>query len=233
MTLAEEYLTFEGTQKLDAGLVGMIIEAFNRNYKEICDFYNYGKLRKVTYVADPGYDGIAATYTEIAKVVMNPAYYNQHTKDADSLTHELVHVAQDYRYSPEDDGEDGEPHKKWEDLTEEEKAGRRRLHELRMPGWLTEGLADYGRDRFGVFNAEAGWKLPAYREGQNYTDAYRVTAAFLKWAEANGFPTLAYDLNDRLKKGTYSTDTTWTELTGFTVERLWEKYAGAGAAADV
>lgn len=228
MTLAEEYLTFEGANLLDPKLVSMITEAFNRNYKEICDFFNYGELRKVKYVVDPEYKGIAATYTEIAKVVMNPEYYNQHTADADSMTHELVHVAQNYWHSPKEDDE--KPHKKWEELTEEEQAEIRRLHELHRPGWLTEGLADYGRDRFGVFNAEAGWKLPSYREGQNYTDAYRVTAAFLKWVEQNGFPTLSYDLNDRLKKETYSTDTTWVELTGDTVETLWEKYAKAAKA---
>ncbi|MGM9637634.1 MAG: basic secretory protein-like protein [Eubacteriales bacterium] len=225
MTLAEEYLiAFEGSEKLDENLVKMIVEAFNKNYKEICDFFNYGELRKVTYVVDPEYNGVAATYTEIPKVVMNPGYYQKFTKDADSLTHELVHVAQNYWHKPKNDDK---PHKKWDELTEEEKAERKRNRELHMPGWLTEGLADYGRDRFGVFNEEAGWKLPSYKEGQNYTDAYRVTAAFLKWAEQNGTPNLCYDLNDRLKKGTYSTDTTWKELTGYTVDELWDRYAKA------
>lgn len=73
MTLAEEYLiAFEGSEKLDENLVKMIIEAFNRNYKDICDFFNYGEIRKVTYVVDPEYDGVAATYTEIPKVVSCP-----------------------------------------------------------------------------------------------------------------------------------------------------------------
>lgn len=226
MTLAEEYLlAFENSDLLDENLVSMIIEAFNKNYKEICDFFNYGEIRKVTYVVDPSYEGVAATYTEIPKVIMNPEFYKKFNKDADSMTHELVHVAQNYWHRPAHD--DDKPHKKWEDLTEEEKAERRRLHELHMPGWLTEGLADYGRDRFGIFNEEAGWKLPAYNPKQKYTDAYRVTAAFLKWAEGNGYPTLCYDLNDRLKKGSYSTDTTWTELTGHTVDELWDLYAKA------
>lgn len=230
MKISEEYLVeFKGKEKLDPELAQMIVDAFDRNYKDICDFFNYGELRKVTYVVDPGYDGVAATYTEQAKVVMNPGYYAKFTKDADSMTHELVHVAQNYWHEPK---KEDPPKKKWEDMTDDEKAEARRLHELHLPGWLTEGLADYGRDRFGVFNDQAGWKLPSYKKGQKYTDAYRVTAAFLKWAEQNGTPNLAYDLNDRLKKETYSTDTTWKELTGYTVDELWERYAAANSSAE-
>jgi len=47
------------------------------------------------------------------------------------------------------------------------------------PGWLTEGIADYARYKFGVNNPAAKWALPAYKSTQKYTDAYRVTARFL------------------------------------------------------
>lgn len=225
MKLSEQYLVaFENKELLDQGLVEMIIEAFDKNYKDICVFFNYGELRPVTYTVDKDYDGVAATYTEIAKVIMNPRYYEQHIYDADSMTHELVHVAQNYWHRPE---EDDQSHKRWEDMTDEEKAEAHRRHEERMPGWLTEGLADYGRDRFGVFNDKDGWALPAYHPNQKYTDAYRVTAAFIKWAEQNVTEDLAYKLNDLLKKGEYRTSTSWQTLTGYTVDELWAKYAEA------
>jgi hypothetical protein len=227
MSLAEEYLvSFENKDMLDPELVQMIVDAFNKNYKAICDFFNNGELRKVTYVVDPEYDGVAATYTEIAKVIMNPKYYADHKKDADSMTHELVHVAQNYWHEPK---EDEKPHKKWEDMTEEEKQEAHRQHELHMPGWLTEGLADYGRDRFGIYNEEDGWKLPTFNPKQKYTDAYRVTAAFLKWVEKNIYASLCYDLNQQLKKETYNTETSWKELTGHTVDELWDLYAKANS----
>lgn len=227
MTLTEQYLLgFENKELLDPGLVDLILDAFEKNYKEICDFFNYGEIRPVTYVVDPNYEGVAATYTHIPKVVMNPAYYKNHIFDADSMTHELVHVAQNYWVERKDSDK---PRKKWSEMTDEEKAEIRRIHEEQMPGWLTEGLADYGRDRFGIYNDKDGWKLPKYNSKQSYTDAYRVTAAFIKWAEENITPNLAYQLNDMLKKHTYRTSESWKELTGYTVEELWQKYADANS----
>ncbi|MBQ8288548.1 MAG: hypothetical protein IJX76_07245 [Clostridia bacterium] len=226
MSLAEKYLLgFENKELLDPGLVELILDAFEKNYKEISAFFNYGEIRPVTYVVDPEYDGVAATYTHIPKVIMNPRYYEKHVFDADSMTHELVHVAQNYWIEHDDE----KPRKKWSEMTEEEKAEARRIHEEMMPGWLTEGLADYGRARFGVYNDKDGWKLPAYNSKQNYTDAYRVTAAFLIWAEENVTPDLAYKLNDMLKQHTYRTSESWKALTGYTVEELWQKYAEASS----
>ncbi len=226
MSLAEKYLLgFENKEMLDPGLVEMILDAFEKNYKEISDFFNYGEIRPVTYVVDPEYDGVAATYTEIAKVIMNPGYYKDHQYDADSMTHELVHVAQNY-WSDEDDDEDSP---KWSEMTEEEKEEAYRRWEEMMPGWLTEGLADYGRARFGIYNKEDGWELPSYNAKQHYTDAYRVTAAFLIWVEENVTPNLAYQLNDQLKQHTYRTSESWKALTGYTVEELWAQYAKANS----
>ena len=197
-TLAEEYLTFDNSEGLiDAKLYDMIIDCFNKSYKAICDFYNFGELSKTSIVPAPDYDGVAATYSHEAKVIMSTKYYANHKLDADSLTHEWVHVAQNYdNYNP---------------------------------GWLTEGLADYGREKFGIYNKEAGWSLPKYNEKQNYTDAYRVTAAFLIWVEDNVCPNIAKTMNDKIKRGEYK-DECWKELTGKTVEELWQMYADANKA---
>ena len=33
---------------------------------------------------------------------------------------------------------------------------------LQSPGWITEGIADYARAKFGVNNAARGWTMPEY-----------------------------------------------------------------------
>lgn len=195
--LSDTYLTFDNSEGLiDKHLEEMIVDCFNKNYQAICDFFNYGELRKTSIVPMPDYDGVAATYTETAKVIMSTKYYEANPLDADSLTHEWIHVAQNYK-------------------------------DFR-PGWLTEGLADWGREKFGIYNKEADWALPKYNPKHHYRMAYRVTAAFLCWLEDNVDPKLPWKLNDALKQGKYK-PSIWIDITGKTVDMLWEDYAKANS----
>lgn len=90
------------------------------------------------------------------------------------------------------------------------------------PGWLTEGIADYVRYKFGVENI--GWALPSFKETQKYTDAYRVTARFLAWVEAHVRSGIVVELNTALRTKTY-TENTWVELTKKSLDELWADYA--------
>lgn len=92
------------------------------------------------------------------------------------------------------------------------------------PGWLVEGIADYVRDRFGVDNAAADWRLEAPMVGADYTQGYRVTGAFLRWVEADGRPGFVRDLNTVIREKTYDAST-WRTLAGKSVEDLWVDYA--------
>lgn len=92
------------------------------------------------------------------------------------------------------------------------------------PGWLTEGIADYARNKFGVDNAGAHWTLPAFKSTQNYDNAYRVTARFLVWIEKNVKPDLVKILDKQLRDHTF-TDDSWKKETGKTVDELWAAYA--------
>lgn len=93
-----------------------------------------------------------------------------------------------------------------------------------MPGWLVEGIADYARDRYGMDNAAAGWVLPGKVEkGQNFDSGYRVTGAFLKWAEAE-YPGLVLALDKALRDGRY-TPALWQKHTGKALPALWTQYA--------
>jgi len=91
------------------------------------------------------------------------------------------------------------------------------------PGWLTEGIADYARYKFGVNNAAANWKLPDYKPTQNYANAYRVTARFLAWMEEKIKPGIVKTLDKQMRDHTF-TDKTWKDLTGKTVDELWKDY---------
>jgi len=92
------------------------------------------------------------------------------------------------------------------------------------PGWLTEGIADYARNKFGVNNAAAKWTLPDYKSTQNYDNAYRITARFLVWIEAKVKPGIVKELDSQMRKHTY-TDNAWKQQTGKTVDELWKEYA--------
>ncbi|MGN6394334.1 MAG: basic secretory protein-like protein [Mucilaginibacter sp.] len=92
------------------------------------------------------------------------------------------------------------------------------------PGWLTEGIADYARNKFGVNNTAAKWSLPEFKPTQNYDNAYRVTARFLYWLEEKKKPGIVKELDSQLRKHTY-TDNAWKQLTGKTVDELWKEYA--------
>ena len=54
--LSEQYLTFDNSAGLiDENLYNMIIDCFDKKYKDICDFFNYGELLKTSIVPVPEY----------------------------------------------------------------------------------------------------------------------------------------------------------------------------------
>ena len=91
------------------------------------------------------------------------------------------------------------------------------------PGWLTEGIADFVRFKFGVDNAGANWQLPAVKQTQSYKNAYRVTARFLAWIEKNKHEGTVKALDAAMRSKTY-TAALWTQLTGKSVDELWAEY---------
>jgi hypothetical protein len=91
------------------------------------------------------------------------------------------------------------------------------------PVWLTEGIADYVRYKFGVDNAGAKWTLPAYKSGQSYTNSYRITARFFIWVQNKVKADLVKKLDDQLRRHAYS-ENSWKDLTGKTLDELWNSY---------
>jgi len=94
----------------------------------------------------------------------------------------------------------------------------------KAPFWLTEGIADYARYKYGLDNEGAGWSLTPYNPSQNYTDSYRISARFLVWMSQNYDDQLVYKLDDKLRDQTF-TEAVWNEYTGKTLDALWQEYS--------
>lgn len=92
------------------------------------------------------------------------------------------------------------------------------------PGWLTEGIADYVRYKFGVDNKGAGWSLPDFKPTHSYTNSYRITARFLAWLENKGNAGIVKKLDASMRSRTYSMDI-WKNETGKTLDELWKAYS--------
>ena len=91
------------------------------------------------------------------------------------------------------------------------------------PGWLTEGIADYARYKFGVDNAGAKWTLPDLKPEHTYKNSYRITARFFAWIEKNVKPGTIKAVDESLRDHTYTAEI-WTKLTGKDLDALWADY---------
>ena len=175
---------------LDKAEVARLEKTFYTVYPELAKEYNPNTLKSVKIVIDTTYKGVAATAN--GKVTISNKWLHQHPEDIDVVTHEVMHIVQDYG----------------------ESVG---------PGWLTEGIADYARNQFGVNNAAANWSLTPFKPTQNYDNAYRITARFLVWIEQKKKPGIVKELDSQLRKHTY-TDNSWKQQTGKTLDELWKSY---------
>lgn len=167
-----------------------MVNTFFTVYPKLAKTYNPKTLKAVTMVIDTAYNGVAATAD--GKVTVSNKWMHKHPEDIDVVTHEVMHIVQDYGDS-------------------------------NGAGWLTEGIADYARFKFGVNNDAAKWSLTEPKPTQNYTDAYRVTARFLVWMEEKVKPGIVKELDSQMRKHTF-TDDTWKQQTGRSVDELWKAY---------
>ncbi|MCF3111492.1 basic secretory family protein [Niabella sp. CC-SYL272] len=168
-----------------------MVDAFFTVYPILVKDFNSGAAKEVYFKVDTAYHGVAATGG--GKVVYDPVWFAKHPGDVDVVTHEVMHIVQDYGNSV-------------------------------GPWWITEGIADYVRFKYGVDNNGAGWKLPAYSERQKYSDGYRVTARFLAWIDARVKSGTVKALDKALRNHTYTADS-WKEITGNTLDDLWKAYS--------
>ena len=184
-------LTFESNfAQLDPKLKKRMIETFFVVYPKLAKEYNPNTLREVKFSVDTNYKGVAATSNGI--VTYSSIWMIKHPEDIDVVTHEVMHIVQDYGRSV-------------------------------GPGWLTEGVADYARYKFGVDNTGAKWTLPDLKPEHSYKNSYRITARFFAWIEKNVKAGTIKAVDAALRDHTY-TNAIWTNLTGKDLDGLWADY---------
>ncbi|WP_443944426.1 basic secretory protein-like protein [Pedobacter sp. AW1-32] len=184
-------LTFENNfSALDPKLKQRLISTFFDVYPKLAKEYNPKTLKKVTFSVDTAYKGVAATAN--GKVTYSSIWMEKHPEDIDVVTHEVMHIVQDYGNSV-------------------------------GPGWLTEGIADYARYKFGIDNAGAKWALPALKPEHSYKNSYRITARFFAWIEKNVKPGTIKTIDASLRDHRYINQI-WTTLTGKDLDALWADY---------
>lgn len=73
-----------------------MIDAFFAVYPQEAKRFNSHTLRTVTFFIDPGYTGVAETGDGVARY--NPQWLKKNPEDIDVVTHEVMHIVQDYRH---------------------------------------------------------------------------------------------------------------------------------------
>jgi hypothetical protein len=71
-----------------------LINTFFKVYPGIVKEYNKKSLTTVHFFIDTAYHGVAAT--DNGRVVFSPEYMTKHPHDIDVVTHEVMHIVQDY-----------------------------------------------------------------------------------------------------------------------------------------
>lgn len=184
-------LTFESNYAaLDPALKQRLISTFFEVYPKLAKEYNPKTLKKVSFLVDTAYKGVAATSN--GQVVYSSMWMDKHPEDIDVVTHEVMHIVQDYGNSV-------------------------------GPGWLTEGIADYARFKFGIDNAGAKWALPELKASHHYENSYRITARFFHWIEQHVKSGVIKTVDASLRDHSYTPEI-WNKLTGKDLDALWADY---------
>ncbi|WJK49714.1 basic secretory protein-like protein [Chitinophagaceae bacterium DXS] len=71
-----------------------MIDAFFTVYPKEAARFNANTLKKVIFIVDPAYEGVAAASDGIVRV--NPKWMKNHPEDIDVVTHEVMHIVQAY-----------------------------------------------------------------------------------------------------------------------------------------
>lgn len=80
----------------DEGERQRLIETFFTVYPQEAKRFNPKTLRKVTFLIDPSYEGVAET--DNGQCRYNPKWLTDHPEDIDVVTHEVMHIVQDYHH---------------------------------------------------------------------------------------------------------------------------------------
>lgn len=92
-----------------------------------------------------------------------------------------------------------------------------------VPGWVTEGIADYVRATIGINNVKAKWSMPDVQTTHHYKNAYRITARFFLWLTQHYDKDFIVKLDNAARTNQYNADI-WKLNGNKTVDELWAEY---------
>lgn len=84
-------------QQDDKNLKERMIKTFFKVYPKEAKAYNKNTAKKVVFIIDPDYEGVAATSGAIVRY--SPEYMLKFPEDIDVVTHEVFHIVQAYGYN--------------------------------------------------------------------------------------------------------------------------------------
>lgn len=88
-------LTFESNYaELDPQLKERMIKTFFEVYPKLAKAYNESTIKEVKFLVDTAYKGVAATSN--GRVVYAANWMKTHPEDIDVVTHEVMHIVQNY-----------------------------------------------------------------------------------------------------------------------------------------
>lgn len=189
----------DSSQRISSDTLKKIKEVYFTQYPKMRARYNPTRPRAVTMRFDPDMDGVAYTGGDMggAGIKFSVPYLKSNPNDADCATHELFHVVQ---------------------------GGYMNYNSESFEGAICEGIADYARSVYGLYNSLQGWSLGNYNSSQTILTRYASNARFLTWINQNKNSEATYMLNKTMHNGTYTSDM-WVQLTGMTSDELWNAYA--------
>mgnify|MGYP003575118491 FL=1 len=80
--------------EFNAAVKQQLIEVFFKVYPRQIKLYNSNAVRKVVFIIDPAYKGVAAAGGGIVR--FSPEWLKRNPKDIDVVTHEVMHLVQSY-----------------------------------------------------------------------------------------------------------------------------------------
>lgn len=86
------------SESFDPAVGQKLKDTFFKVYPPMVKKYNKKSARKVTFLIDPAYDGVAATSSD--RVIYNPDWFRRNPNDIDVVTHEVMHIVQAYGRTP-------------------------------------------------------------------------------------------------------------------------------------
>lgn len=186
-------------EQMDGQILDDIYYAFYTTYPTMAAKYNPNADTDVT-IRIHEYDEDYPAYADSEGVSIKTSYIRAVPSDAGGVSvHELMHVVQGG----------------WMDV----------------PGWLIEGFADYARHESQMdLLLNNDWILPeGYQDGTHYLDGYGAAASFIRFLNDNQILNVTTFVGKFLD-GSYSDgDEVWLEMTGTTLDELWQRYANVSS----